>query len=360
MKDDKLFSRQKQALDLASRRQFDDALEIINRNIESVRGNSLNYFIKGRIHHELLDYESSALAFEKCIKRDKNNKKAKFYLGLVYLTLGNFEKGCRYYEFRHEHETIQKFKSVKSWSPRSKPGKVIIWAEQGIGDEVMFLQFLPFLKNIAHNFTLECDNRLHPIFSQNYPWLNLIPRGIDIELSKFDYHFSIGNLLKFYHKRRSELCSPVLRAGDSKKVNALAERYTSKGLSLTGLSWLSMNADYGLRRSRPVETFCEQLDPSKTAIVNLQYLAPESEIDKIRSMGFHVIDQIDCHQDIPAVFSLISKCKKIITVDNSVAHFAGSLGANTEIWVPALPNWRWGLGVQSSYWYPSVTLQRFE
>ena len=144
----------------------------------------------------------------------------------------------------------------------------------------------------------------------------------------------------------------------NQKVKSLVENY--KGLSLIGLSWLSMNEEYGQRRSWPVEALLEGLDPHNIVVVALQYLAPKSEIDKIRAMGFQVIDDIDCHQDIDAVFSIMSNCEKVITIDNSIAHFAGALGLETEIWLPNLPNWRWGLEKTKTYWYPSVTLKRFD
>ena len=144
----------------------------------------------------------------------------------------------------------------------------------------------------------------------------------------------------------------------NQKVKSLVEIY--KGLSLIGLSWLSMSEEYGQRRSWPVGALLEGLDPHNIVVVALQYLAPQSEIDKIRAMGFQVIDDIDCHQDIDAVFSIMSHCQKIITIDNSIAHFAGALGLETEIWLPNLPNWRWGLEKTKTYWYPSVTLKRFD
>ena len=62
---------------------------------------ALNYFLKGRIYDEMLDYPASIKAYEKFIARDPNNQKAKFYLSLTYLALEKFEPGCRYYKFRH-------------------------------------------------------------------------------------------------------------------------------------------------------------------------------------------------------------------------------------------------------------------
>ena len=89
-----------------------------------------------------------------------------------------------------------------------------------------------------------------------------------------------------------------------------------------------------------MEALLEGLDPLNIVVVALQYLAPKSEIDKIRVRGFQIIDDIDCHQDIDAVFSIMSNCEKVITIDNSIAHFARALGSEIDICLPNLPNWR--------------------
>ena len=92
----------------------------------------------------------------------------------------------------------------------------------------------------------------------------------------------------------------------------------------------------------PIEQLCEGLDPYAHILVNLQYLASKNDITKVRDLGFEVIDEFDSFNDISALFALIASCTKVITIDNSVAHFAGALGANTQVWLPNLANWRWG------------------
>ena len=96
-----LSAQQKKVLALISERKFETALELINECIEISRKTALNYFLKGRIYDEMLDYSASIKAYEKCIARDPNNQKAKFHLSLAYLALEKFESGCRYYTFRH-------------------------------------------------------------------------------------------------------------------------------------------------------------------------------------------------------------------------------------------------------------------
>ena len=359
MSNHEVLSQQQRALELAMEGNFDEALFTIEQNIKKYPGNSGNYYFKGRIHDELLEYEASITAYKKCLRKDKKNKKAKFNLGLAYLSLENFKEGCSFYYFRHSDDVIRRFTKVQPWYPKCRPGKVLIWAEQGIGDEVMFAQLIENLADYPHKFFLECDVRLHKILSKNYPWLRLIARNSLTDLDGFDYQFPAGDLLKFFSGKLGNIPISALTPVEIAAVNLSTQKFIDRGFSLVGISWLSMNEEYGVRRSRPVEFFCDELNPKDTAIINLQYLSPESEIEIIRSRGFSVIDCFDCFKDLNAVFALISKCDRVLTIDNSVAHFAGAIGAKTEVWLPSLPNWRWGMKRTSCYWYPNVTIKMF-
>ena len=296
------------------------------------------------------------IAFKKCISLDKSNRKANFYIGLLYLTLENFEKGCQYYGYRHDLGILSKFEKIKDWTPREQFGEVIIWAEQGIGDEIMFYQFLPFLKGMDFKFTLECDHRLHSILSANFPWINLITRTEKIDLLKFDCQLPCGDLLKYFYPKIDQLKLSSIEAPLNHEVNTTIRKYDNLEKSFIGISWLTISPDQGVSRSVAIETLCKHLDPKKHIIVNLQYLAPPGELSKVRDLGFLVIDEFDCYNDISGVFALIKSCSRVITIDNSVAHFAGALGVDTQVWLPRLPNWRWGVGNESSYFYRSVYL----
>ena len=355
-----IVTHQRLTLRLLDEGNFIDALEVLEASIELDTDNSLNYYIKGRVYDEMQEYQLSIDAYQNCLSRDGQNKRAKFNLSLAYLSLENFVQGCYYYRYRHSDEVEGLFQGVRDWHPSEKYGSVIIWAEQGIGDEIMFSQFLPFLKTLNFRFYLEADVRLHPILKSNYPWINLIKRGSRIDVRSYSYQVAIGDFLGIFHEKMVDFCFPALNRVENNLVKSAVREYKDKGLSLIGLSWLSMNKEYGEKRSRSIDDMCIGLDPSMHVIVNLQYLAPQSEVEKIRSKGFLMIDDFDCHNDISAVFALISECEKVITIDNSVAHFAGVLGVETEVWVPKLLNWRWGLRKSSTYWYPSVALLYFD
>jgi len=346
------------ALFLMLKGEFDAAIEVID-NALSLRPDPLSHFIKGRACDEKLDFAGAVEAYRACLKLDEGNAKAKFYLSLAYLSLGDFADGAPLYSHRLAPERIARYAGIPHWSPDMPRGRVLLWAEQGIGDEVMFLQLLHLAVKLDFAFTVECDRRLIALLRANFPTATFIDRNMPADTGAFDYQMPIGDLLAMFHQPllAGEVTRPSLVPVPYPAVAARAAQVKADR-TLIGISWLSTNEDYGARRSVMVETLCRTLDPARHAIAILQYLAPEEELDRLRARGFSCIAEFDCFNDVDAVFALISVCDAIISIDNSVVHFAGAVGVETHLLLPQLPNWRWGVSGESSYWYPSVRLHR--
>ena len=346
------------ALFLMLQGDFDAAVRAIDVAI-SLGTDSISYFIKGRALDEKLDFAGSIACYKQCLSRDRDNPKVQLYLSLAYLSLGDFRRGTRLYPYRLSPEQRARFARLRRWSPVEPSGRVILWAEQGIGDEIMFLQLLHLAAETDFAFTVECDRRLIPLLWSNFPSIGFVEHNAPIDPRAFDYQLPIGDLLGLFHRplrdgklRRPSLV-PIARADVAERAAEV-----KRGRKLVGLSWLSASADYGVRRSVTIETLCRKLDPARHAIAILQYLPPPEDLAALRARGFDCIAEFDCFNDIEAVFALIAACETVISIDNSVAHFAGAAGTKTHLLLPQLPNWRWGVSGEASYWYPAMRLHR--
>ena len=125
-----------------------------------------------------------------------------------------------------------------------------------------------------------------------------------------------------------------------------------------GLSWLSMNAEYGRQRSLSLPALLDAFSPQRHVLVNLQYLAPPEHLQAMRERGFELVDGVDAYQDIEGLAALMAGCDRIASIDNSTLHLAGALGLPTLAVIPRLPNWRWQQHGERSAWYPSLELLR--
>ena len=337
-------------------------LETINLAIGLDNNIAINHYIKGRICHELIDFQASIISYkqylflEKCVDGNDTYRRAQFHLSICYFTLRNFKEGSKLYQFRHKSEVLDRFKNKRLWDKKIDKGKILIWAEQGIGDEILFMRFLKCLENSKCQFFLECDYRIHRIVNINFPYIQLIERGSDINLKYFDYHIPFGDLLTMYHEKLADVSHPYISLPIDEKVKKIQQEFY--GTEIVGISWRSLSPDYHLERSKKLEDMCQSLDPDKDILINLQPSVLDEELYQLEKLGFKVLNPCDCKNDIDTVFQLIAICSKVITVANSVAHFAGALGKKTILWLPEYPTWRWGQNMVASDLYPSIELKR--
>jgi len=343
----------------AKHQLFDQALLAIDSGIELDETNSKNYFLKGRFYDESLNFSESIKSYEKCLELDPSNQQTKFNLSLAFLSIENFDKGLPLYQYRLSEEQLSRFSGIPSWDKPEGMGNILIWSEQGVGDEIMFLRLAPALSELEGRFFIECDERFVSTMEHNFPEFIFIPKGSDISNIDLDYQSPMGNLLVHFYREvmqeriQNHFIQPVIRDDLESVFTGISDKKKK-----IGISWLSMNEEYGARRSVHVAQLLQNLDPEECILVNLQYLVPEEDVKRIEQAGFELLDPVDCFSDLEGLFNLIGKCDHVITIDNSVVHLAGAVGVDVKLLLPSLPNWRWGLEGVKCDWYPTVDIFR--
>ena len=353
---------QRATLSFMKDRNLKKGLETINLAIDLDDNIAINHYIKGRICQELIDFSGSIISYEKYLSLERyvdgndTYRRAQHNLSICYFTIRNFKEGSRLYHFRHQPAFLDRFNKKRVWDENVDKGKVLIWAEQGIGDEILFMRFLKLLEKSDCQFFLECDPRIHRIVNINFPYIKLIDRGSEINWEYFDYHIPFGDLLSIFHEKLADVSHPYISISLDEKVEKIRQEFTGK--QIVGISWRSLSPDYHLERSKKLEDMCQSLNQDEDILINLQPSVLDGELSKLEKLGFKVINCCDCKKDIDTVFQLITICSKVITVANSVAHFAGALGKKTILWLPEYPTWRWGQDMVASDLYPSIELKR--
>jgi tetratricopeptide (TPR) repeat protein len=333
----------------------EQALLAIDSGIELDANYSKNYFVKGRILDEFLNYPESIKSYKKCVELDPSNRQAKFHLSVALLSNGDYENGLPLYQYRLSEEQLSRVSAIPYWSGPACSGKTLIWSEQGVGDEIMFLRLAPMLTKLKGSFVIECDKRFITTLKYNFPELTFLPKSFDIPNAGYDYQCPVGDLLVHFY---TELTHESVYQRFLKPVAHDYLKEYSSNKKKVGISWLSMSDEWGAGRSVHLDQILPQLDPAECILVNLQYLLLEEDIKRIRQAGFELLNPVDCYNDLEGLFYLISQCDQVITIDNSVVHFAGAIGVETKLLLPWLPNWRWGLNSSKCDWYPTVEIFR--
>lgn len=282
---------------------------------------------------------------------------------------GSFAEGWDKYESRAEALGDSSPYPYPAWSgDTSATGILLIRAEQGLGDQIMFASCIPDAMRRAPRCIVECDHRLKPIFARSFPdaaiygyrttateaWLNdgRTPAS----------QIAIGSLPRLFRRSRADF--PVhqgyLRA-DPRKVDDWRRRLSDLGPGpKVGLSWRGgVPGTRQALRSIPLADWGTVLAVPNVRWVSLQYGSVADEVEATaRSAGVSIHHWPDVLADQDQVAALIVALDLTLTVQTSVAHMAGALGRKVWVLIPAVPEWRYGAAGETMAWYPSARLWR--
>lgn len=304
--------------------------------------------------------------FEKALEIEPEMPEAHWNLGTALLRHAEFRRGWLEYEWRWK---LPKFPSPKLqtnlplWQIEDQDCRLLIWGEQGIGDEIMFSSFLKNATLPPNNCTVRIDERLIPLLSRSFPSLKFIPSNKPHHDTNFDCHLPIGSLGNIFFntpEKIANLPQAYLKANPG-QINLLKSKLQNPEGITCGISWSSKNAKLGGSRSIDLERLLSAIDYQKIRFINLQYGDVSEEINEAQIKTKHsvtTIPEVNNFSDIDGLASLISACDLVITIDNSTAHLSGALGKPTWILLPANAEWRWLSNGDTSYWYHHVKLFR--
>jgi tetratricopeptide (TPR) repeat protein len=280
---------------------------------------------------------------------------------LILLQLGEFEYGWKLYENRWKapnFDSTQILTRRPRWDGESTCRSLLVWPEQGIGDQVMFCSLLEQVQSRVEKLTVVLDKRLIPIFRRSMPEIEFIPKEKNIPEDTFDFHIPAGSLPRFFCTKIDDfkkINSPYLKT-DTNKTKELRKKINIDGKKTCGISWKSGNKNLGAGRSISLTDMLTLIHSEDTRFINLQYGETEADIMKLKGTKFDFFDikEIDKFNDIDDLFCLIDACDYVISIDNSTVHFAGAIGKPTVVLLPGDRDWRWTEHRDISLWYPSV------
>ena len=329
----------------------------------------------GNAYQEQGELELAIQAYHKAIEIQDDFAEAHNNLGQILLLLGYFRQGWEEYEWRWQCRNFsigQRNFPQPLWNGSNLQGKsILVWAEQGIGDEIMFANLLDSLKKISSHIIVECEIRLVAFFQRSFPETQFVPRenppNSRLLNSNIDYQVPIGSLGQwlrpdedsFKQNRQSYLTTCTDKSEQIKK------RYQSLAADsiLIGISWKSTGAKQKqtLSKSTTLKDWTSILSQQGCCFINLQYGDIEPELEQFQEetgLKIYCDQEIDALQNLDDFATQVSALDLVVSTSNTTAHIAGALGKRVWTLLPYMPNWRWMLNRNDTLWYPHMRLFR--
>ena len=314
------------------------------------------------IYSSLRMTAEARLSYERGLVLEPNNPGCRYNLALDHLREGNYRTGWHLYESRfefHELKTKQRQFDPPRWHGEPIAGKrILIHAEQGMGDTFQFARFVPELyKQTGAHIVFEVHHGLQRLAASVYGVREVYGRGAP--LPRFDMHCPLLSLPFMFGTTLANLPSPrrYMNAPEA-DVEQMQRMWPRMGFRI-GIAWAG-NPKYKADkvRSFSLREFAALADAPVT-MFSLQKGPMVSQIEKYKDV-MSVVDASSQHRDFAESAALMETMDLIITSDTSVAHLAGAMGKEVWVLLAHLPDWRWMNTGDSYPWYPAMRLFRQE
>jgi len=275
------------------------------------------------------------------------------------LRVGRFDEGWREYEWRRKIEDFPKIAKTLSkpvWDGTELQGKrVLVHEEQGFGDSIQFIRYLPLIAERGGRVTLSVRSKLARLFDAVEGFECVVAEGQP--LGDYDCHTSLASLPLAFGTTAETIPAtvPYLQAEDG-LVEVWKERVGTEGLRV-GVNW--QGNDFG--RSVPLACFQPLAVVSGVRLISLQVMHGLDQLDnlpqgmRVETLGNDFDAGPDAFIDTAAVMMNLDL---IVTSDTAVAHLAGALGRPVWVVLKTSAEWRWELDRDESPWYPTMRLFR--
>lgn len=282
---------------------------------------------------------------------------AHFSLGCSYLLLGDFARGWPEYEWRTGCVELG-LPDVPGplWDGAPLDGRtLLVHAEQGLGDTIQMLRYLPLVAAKGGTLYLCCERELMPLL-QSAPGIARMFASRE-PIPHYDLRISIMSLPGLFATTESTIPAdiPYLTApagAGSGLVRALEDG--GAGLRV-GIVWAGRPSHRNdAERSCRLSDFARLAERPGIALFSLQKPPHDGDLDNTPS----ICDLGPYLNDFGDTAYALSRLDLVVTVDTSVAHLAGALGRPAWVLLARAPDWRWMLERSDSPWYPSLRLFR--
>ncbi len=359
------------ALSLHDAGRHDQSIEALDKALALEPTNTAAQVNLAKVWDDLGESAKAHTLLLKVIAACPDLVEAHVELAQILLRRGDFAAGWREYEWRLQAEKWHRGVSYECpvWGGSDLSERsLLVTAEQGFGDEIMFASCLPDVLANTRHCIVETHPRLAALFSRSFGDAIIrssrVTSPVDAAERTIapDFKIAIGSLPLYLRRKVADFpqhrgyLSPA-----SARVDYWRGRLDRTGAKYTvGISWRGgTSRTRQAQRSTDLAVWLPLLRENGCHFVSLQYGDVGPELAAITHDGpIHISHWQEAIDDYDETAALVCALDLVISVQTSVVHLTGALGRPAWVLVPANAEWRYLEKGESMPWYPSVRLFR--
>ncbi len=316
---------------------------------------------QGKALRDLGRLDDALAAFQTAARLAPSLAEAHFAVATIQLALGDFAKGWAGFEWRLR---LPGFGFAlpdlgkPGWQGDDLAGRtILLHAEQGLGDTLQFLRYVPLVAARGGKVLLLVQPALKRLL-QGFEGVDQV-FGFGETLPDYDLHCPLMRLPRRFATTIETIppIEPLLAAPEAEQA-LWRSRFGQGGRPGIGLAWAGNPAHANdHNRSAPLAALTPLLSLAGVRWVSLQKEPPPGDAATLATYS-DMLQPGEALTDMAATAGLIAALDLVIAVDTAVAHLAGVMGKPVWLLLPHAPEWRWLGSRGDSPWYPTARLFR--
>lgn len=349
---------------LQQRSRMDDAIACYRRAVEINPAYTEAFYNLGMALRDIGQVSDAIACYRRAIELKSDHADAHFGLSTLLLLTGNFREGWREYEWHwHRADSPARPLPVSAREPSDlRERDVFLHAEQGLGDELFFLRFLPWLKAAgARTVTYRPTSKTASLLA-HCPGIDRLVAALESPAAE-QLVLAVGDLPRVLGIERSDQTPTPLRLVPRTELTAaLQARLQQCGPPpYVGITWRAGTQDNTNRlyKESPLSSLAISLNALPATVVVIQRQPRQDEMTAlVQQLGRPAHDFSALNEDLEQMLALLSLLDDYIGVSNTNMHLRAAAGRTARVLVPMPPEWRWMAEGNESPWFPGFTVYR--
>jgi tetratricopeptide (TPR) repeat protein len=334
---------------------FNKAIEM-NPDIVEAHLNLGSLYIQNKETEKAMDCLNKALAI------NPYYAETHLILATTYLSKKDFANGFKHYLWRDKirnikHPKFSQFQKPK-WNGEPLENRtLLISPEQGFGDTLQFIRYLPQLSSFGGQILFKSPKGMEELLNSNDFGVKILDSPTNDDQIQFDCYTHLLNLPHYLNSSYDNIPmkGSYLKANPD-KVNDCKEKYFNNNKFKIGIKW--QGNPYGDKtRAIPLDLMLKLTEIDNIKLYSFQKGYGIKDLEKIPE-GTEIIDLGNTFNDFSDTAAALENIDLLISNDTSLVHLSGALAKNTWVLLPYVSEWRWFDDTENSAWYNSVRLFR--